>query len=106
MHLSPRVTLVGATPGEVAVWPEDELPAWTPVWAIVKEGRRQATAIFCGSKEQARRPYTSTKPRQDKALLRQWKTALWHARKRTTPPQLRELRDRWYEYVKVAKNVR
>ncbi len=108
LHLSAHVTLIGPVPGEIAVWPDDHLPAWMPVWAIVKDGRKQLKAVFCGSPEQARRPYRQTRPKQDKdkALVRQWRTALWHARKRTSPPQLRELRTRWYEYVEVAKSVR
>ena len=106
LHLSARITLIGATPGEIAVWPDDELPDWVPVWALVKDSRRQLRAVFCGSPEQARLPYKETRPKPERALVRHWKTALWHARKRTSPPPLRELRKRWQEYVQAAKNVR
>ena len=106
LHLSPHISLIGATPGQIAVWPEDGIPEWRAVWAIVKTGRKQARAIFCGTEEQAARPYTRVSPKKDKALVRRWKNAVWHNRKRILPPELGALRDRWREYMEVAKDVR
>lgn len=105
LHLSTHVTLVGATPGQIAVWPEEDLPDWWPVWAIVKAGRKQVKAVFCGTEEQATRPYTKTRPNGDRALVKRWKDVVWHDRKRIVPPELRILHKRWCEYMEVAKDV-
>ncbi|MXX11578.1 MAG: hypothetical protein F4201_05695 [Nitrospira sp. SB0677_bin_15] len=105
LHLSTHVTLVGATPGQIAVWPEEDLPDWLPVWAIVKTGRKQGKAVFCGTEEQAGRPYTKRRPQGERALVKRWKDVVWHNRKRIVPPELIILRKRWHEYMEAAKDV-
>ena len=106
LHLSPHVILIGATPGQIAAWPDEDLPTWDPVWAIVKVGRRKLEAVFCGTEVQASRPYSKPVPVKEKALVRRWKEAIWHHRKRIHPPQLGALEERWQEYMEVARHVR
>ena len=105
LNFSSHIRLIGERPGQIAVWSEDGMPEWRPVWAIVKTGPKQARVIFCGTEEQAARAYTGKGPKKDKSLVRRWKKAVWHNRKRILPPELGALRDRWREYMEVAKRV-
>lgn len=106
LHLSSHVTIIGAVPGQIAILPDEPVPEWKPVWAIIKTGRKQARAIFCGTEEEARTPYTAPEPLENKALVHHWKEAVWHRRRRIIQPTLRSLKDRWNEYMEAGKRVR
>ena len=99
-------TLIGAIPGQISVFPDEDLPDWQPVWAIVKSGRKQLKLVFCGTEDQAGKPYDSTKPIRTKVLVKRWKKSIWHDRKRITPPKLKVLQARWNEYLEIARNVK
>jgi hypothetical protein len=105
LQLGGRLTLIGERPGQIVTGEGDELP-WPPAWVIRRTGRKRAEAVFCGTKEQAVRPYSMLAPLSNRALVRQWKEVLWYRRKQIDPPSLGILRDRWREYVEVARNVR
>lgn len=106
-HLSSRIIFVGPNPGEIVDWPHEELPTtWTPVWAIVKLGKKKWEAYFCGSSGQGINKYKSGNLSPERALRKRWREALWVNRRITEPPALQLLKKRWDEYLKAAKNVK
>lgn len=105
-HLSDRIIFLGGRPGEVADWPSESVPSsWQPVWAVVKRGRKRWDVYFCGKPEHLRRGCSCPEPVGGRSCIRRWKEALWIRRKRTVPPQIRDVRLIWEDYVRVARNV-
>lgn len=99
-----RIFFVGKEPGQVAIWPQEELPAdWLPVWAISK-GRRRGQAMFCGTNLVESEPTLSTCG--DRRKLREWKEILWHDRKKILPPTGDRLKALWTKFQKGAERVK
>ena len=103
--LSNKITFVGASPGQIAEWPHEEVPQnWMPVWALSKLKRGIFVANFCAYEQPVDQcaPGTSL---SDKRLVKRWKKALWYDREKIIPPDFRKVKDMWEKYVSVAKNV-
>jgi hypothetical protein len=94
-----RVYFVGPLPGQVAVWPEESLPDWQPVWAV--PFRRRGRALFCGQSLDASKP--GSRRSGDPDRIRLWQTVLWHWRKRITPPEERATKALWREFNEAAR---
>ena len=99
-----RGFLVGQRPGEIVEWPSESFPEnWIPAWAINKQGRKHWEVLFVreilgiGPRLE---PITAT-PRKK----REWKYAVWHLRKRITPPVLPTERALWRHLQEVARDV-
>ena len=105
-HLGERIIFLGEKPGQVANWPQEAIASdWEPVWAVVYRSRKQWEAFFCGTSEQLKIAYSTHKPIDDKTCVKRWKEVLWIRRKITVPPEIKDVRKVWNEYMRVAKNV-
>lgn len=99
-----RVYFVGRVPGEIACWPRDPIPEWSPVWAI-PFGKRRGRALFCGTSLSDSAP----QPRRHNASARRsksWVAMLGRRRHRITPPQNPGLKLLWGRYREVARALR
>lgn len=105
-HLGDKIVFLGEKPGQVADWPHETIPSsWCPVWAIACRNRKQWDVFFCGNSEQLKTAYSPDKPVGDRSCVKRWKEALWVRRKITNPPEIRDVRRVWDEYVRAARNV-
>ena len=105
-HLGDKIVFLGEKPGQVADWPREAVPSsWSPVWAIACRSRKQWDVFFCGTSEQLKTGYSPDKPVGDRSCVKRWKEALWVRRKITVPPEIRDVRRIWDEYVRAARNV-
>lgn len=97
-----RILFVGKEPGQVSIWPLEQLPTdWMPVWAISKGRRSQV--MFCGSSLAESEPTRSKC--KDRKKLREWKEILWYDRKKIYPPTQPNLRTLWKKFQKEAERV-
>ena len=96
--------LIGRCPGQIATWPREAFPTdWTPAWAIKKQGRK-LTAMFTGEllgTTQLENPSFTPTRRE----VQDWKKAIWHQRKRITPPRDQHQRTLWLLLQESARNV-
>ncbi len=105
-YMSRRIVFLGSRPGEIANWPEDELPQnWQAVWASVKSGRDRWTVYFCGQAEHAEDIPVPGNAVDDHRDVKRWKEAIWTRRKKTKVPQLRQIKAGWAKYMEAAKSV-
>jgi len=105
-HLGDKIVFLGEKPGQVADWPHEAVPSsWHPVWALVCRSRKQWDVFFCGTPDQVKIGYSFDKPVDDRSCVKRWKEALWVRRKITVPPEIRDIRRIWEEYVRAARNV-
>ena len=101
---SAKCFLVGPVPGQVAEWPQGDLPAtWRPVWAIKMLKRRKGHAIFLRESldDASPGPGVAGTPRE----VRMWKELIWFWRRRISPPALPTLHALWEQFREVARNV-
>ena len=101
---STKCFLVGPVPGQVAEWPQGDLPAtWRPVWAINMLKRRKGQAIFLRESLDGAYPGPGVAgtPRE----VRRWKKLIWYWRNRIRPPALPALHELWEQFREVARNV-
>lgn len=105
-HLGDRIIFLGEKPGQIVDWPHEAIPSsWDPVWAVVFQNRKQWDVFFCGKGEQIKEKYVPIKPVNERSCVKRWKEALWVKRKITNPPEIKDVRKIWEEYLKVARNV-
>jgi len=105
-HIGDKIIFLGEKPGQVADWPHEALPSdWSPVWAVTCRSRKQWDVFFCGTSEQLKTGYSADKPVGDRSSVKRWKEVLWVRRKITVPPEIRDVRRIWDEYVRAARNV-
>ena len=105
-YLSRRIMFLGSRPGEVADWPDEDLPAeWQPVWAVAKSGKDNWTAHFCGHLGGAEIAPDPKHALSDHQAVKRWKGTIWVRRKKTKYPALPKVRDIWKKYMEVAKRV-
>lgn len=107
-YLSKRIIFIGARPGQIVDWPEENLPSdWNPVWAISKfprSGKEKWKVHFCGHWNQDRKNanfYPGT-PLAEHRHVKRWKEAIWVKRNRIEEPNLKVLRQLWVKYKEVA----
>jgi len=100
-----KVILLGATPGQVTVWPDEELPEdWQSVWAVPKDGR----ACYCwpGSSPPAPQPVPDLNrpggPLYPRSSINKWEEVLYYWRKRIQPPERHT--DLWKQYRQHAQD--
>jgi len=83
-YLSHRIVFLGSRPGEIADWPDEDLPeGWQPVWAVDKSEIDKWPVHFCGQPEDA-----GTIPNPNHAIsnlraVKRWKEVIWVKRKKT-----------------------
>lgn len=105
-HLGDKIVFLGEKPGEVTDWPHEAVPSsWHPVWAIACRSRKDWDVFFCGTTDQRKIGYFPAKPVGDRSRVKHWKEVLWVRRKITIPPEIRDVRRIWKEYVRAARNV-
>lgn len=105
-HLGDKIVFLGERPGEVADWPREPVPSsWHPVWAIAGRSRKRWDVFFCGTPEQLKSGYSLAESVGDRSCIKRWKEALWVRRKITVPPEIKDVRRIWEEYVGAARNV-
>ena len=105
-HVGNKIVFLGEKPGQVVDWPHEGVPSsWNPVWAIACRSRKQWDVFFCGTTEQLETGYSPDKPVGDRSCVKRWKEALWVRRKITVPPEIKNVRRVWEEYVRAARNV-
>jgi len=106
-YLSRRIVFLGSRPGEIADWPDEDLPEeWQPVWAVAKSsGKDNWTAHFCGHPGGAEVAPDPNHALSDRQAVKRWKEAIWVRRKKTKYPTLPKVRDIWKNYMGVAKRV-
>lgn len=92
--------LVGAQPGQVAAYQPGVLPAWEPVWAVVRQ-RKAAAARFVG--RSLLPPDLSNRGNQ--RSVRVWRSVLWYQRKRISPPAFGPARALWLAYQDAARHA-
>lgn len=103
-YLSHSIVFIGPKPGQIARWPEEQLPSdWVPVWALAKSGRARWDVHFCGRRGCLQVPLSP--PTLEKKKKKAWKEAIWVNRIRNRPPEVRDLKQLWSQYVEVARNV-
>ena len=99
-----RGFLVGQHPGEIVEWPSEPFPEnWIPSWAINKQRRKHWQVLFVRRilGVDPRLEPTPASPRKK----RNWKHAVWHLRKRITPPVLPTERALWRALQEAARDV-
>jgi hypothetical protein len=94
-----RVFLIGRSPGQISVHPNDV--EWAPVWAVALS--RRGEAVYCGANLECDHP--AGEAVGDRDSRREWREVLWQRRKQITPPRHRVLRALWLEYVEAARNA-
>ncbi|NIA11706.1 MAG: hypothetical protein GWP10_18785 [Nitrospiraceae bacterium] len=105
-YLSRRITFLGSRPGEIADWPNEDLPEkWQPVWAVANSGKDKWATHFCGHSGGAEIAPDPNHALSDHRAVKRWKEAIWVRRKKTEYPVLPEVRDIWKNYMEVAKRV-
>jgi hypothetical protein len=105
-YLSRRITFLGSRPGEIADWPDEDLPAgWQSVWAVANSGNDNWTVHFCGHPGGAEVAPDPNHALSDHRAVKRWREAIWVRRKKTKYPALPKVRDIWKNYVGVAKRV-
>jgi hypothetical protein len=101
LHRWRRFFLVGARPGELAKWPQEELPAtWQPVWLVPME--REGHAIYVGGPISEAQP---GRPVEDRRHIKLWKELIWYRRNRITPPPERPFAKLWKTYQEAARRA-
>jgi hypothetical protein len=100
LELGQTAVLVGAQPGQVAMYQPGVLPGWEPVWAVVRH-RKIAVARFIG--RMLSPPDLSQRGSQ--RSVRRWRSVLWHQRKRISPPAFKPARALWLAYQEAARRV-
>jgi hypothetical protein len=93
-----RIFLIGAKTGEIQVG-TDQLPSWSPVWAVAL-GRR-GDAVYVGSSADEEAPTiddSASREQRDN-----WRDVMWHRRRQIRPPQERRLKTLWDSYVEAAR---
>ena len=97
-----RIYIVGNTPGQILIWPQEPWPEWNPTWIIQFKTRKKAIAYFIGSAEQQN---LSNNKKQDfsKEKIKIWKKVLWTNRKRVQVKS--NLKKQWKVLIERAKNV-
>jgi len=110
-YLSKRIIFIGARPGQIADWPEEDLPSnWNPVWAISKfprSGKEKWKVHFCGhwNQDQIDTNFYPGTPLAEHRYVKRWIEAIWVKRNRIEEPNLKVLRQLWAKYKEVAKHV-
>lgn len=109
-YLSKRIVFLGRRPGEIADWPDEDLPeGWEPVWALAKKaksGSERWEVYFCGSEDNLTANYDPGKQIPSSKAVKQWSKAIWLKRKRIKVPDIKALRLLWTRYKEVAaRNV-
>jgi hypothetical protein len=105
-YLSRRIVFLGSRPGEIADWPDEDLPEeWQPVWAVAKSGKDNWTVHFCGHPGGAEIAPDPNHALSDRQAVKRWKEAIWVRRKKTEYPVLPKIRAIWTKYREVAKRV-
>jgi hypothetical protein len=105
-YLSRRIVFLGSRPGEIADWPDEDLPEeWQPVWAVAKSGKDNWTVHFCGYPGGAEIAPDPNHALSDRQAVKRWKEAIWVRRKKTEYPVLPKIRAIWTKYREVAKRV-
>ncbi|MFA6371069.1 MAG: hypothetical protein WCW68_00440 [Methanothrix sp.] len=105
-YLSRRIVFLGRLPGEIADWPDEDLPeGWEPVWALAKKaksGSERWEVHFCGSEGKLGANYEPGKQNPNSRAVKQWSKAIWLKRKRIKEPDIKALRVLWAKYKEVA----
>ena len=105
-YLSRRIVFLGSRPGEIADWPDEDLPeAWQPIWAVANLGKDKWTVHFCGHLGGAEIAPDPNHALSEHQAIKRWKEAIWVRRKKTKYPSLPKVRDIWKNYMGVAKHV-
>lgn len=105
-HLSDRIILIGKSPDQVIDWPNEIYSAqWDPVWALIRTGRKNWEAQYCGNSLHDAKICIQELANYKKQSTKKWKEALFYNRKKTKEPELEVLATLWHEYVEVARDV-
>jgi len=110
-YLSKRIIFIGARPGQIADWPEENLPSdWNPVWAISKfprSGKEKWKVHFCGhwNQDQIDTNFYPGTPLAEHRYVKRWIEAIWVKRNRIEEPNLKVLRQLWAKYKEVARHA-
>jgi hypothetical protein len=108
-HLSKRIIFLGSRPGQIADWPEDNLPSsWNPVWAIAKvprAGSEKWKVHFCGQFDQAIADLAPSTPLEDYRFIKKWRQTIKTSRTRIKEPDLKVPKKLWAKYKEAATNV-
>lgn len=110
-YLSKRIIFIGSRPGQIADWPEENLPSeWSPVWAISKlprSGKEKWKAHFCGYWDTDKKSidFSPGLPILQHQGVKRWKEAIWIKRNRIEEPNLKVLRQLWEGYKEAAGHV-
>ena len=97
-----RIYIVGNTPGQIIIWPQESWPEWNPVGMLQLKTRKKAIAYFIESAEEQSLS-TNTKQDFSKEKIKIWKKFLWTNRKRIqVKPNLKK---QWKILTEKAKNV-
>ena len=105
-YLSHRIVFLGSRPGEIADWPDEDLPEeWQPVWAVAKSGKDNWTVHFCRHPGGAEIDPDPNHALSNHQAVKRWKEAIWIRRKKTEYPVLPKIRAIWTKYREVARRV-
>ena len=94
--------IVGNTPGQIIVWPQESWPEWNPVWMLKFKTWKKAIAHFIGSAELQNLP-TNKKQDFSKEKIKMWKKVLWTNRKRVQVKS--NSKKQWKILTERAENV-
>jgi len=95
-----KVYLLGNTPGQVNLWPNESWPEWNPVWRIQFKKWKKATADLIVKIEQADLSDNETQ-HFSKEKTNLWKKISWHNRKRIQSKSKKQ----WKAWTERAKYV-
>ncbi len=98
-----RIYFLGNIPGQIVEWPLDGIPAWTPVWAVEKTGRKEWKVICCG--RALPDSAGGANGDIDCRKVKKWKELVWVKRKITKQPEISCICKKWKEFVEAAKHV-
>lgn len=95
-----RIYIVGNTPGEIIIWPQESWPEWKPVWMLQFKTWKKATAYLIGEPEKQNLS-ANKKQAFSKEKIKMWKKVSWNNRKRIKSNSKKQ----WKIWTERAKNV-
>ncbi|SDO58435.1 hypothetical protein SAMN04487897_11751 [Paenibacillus sp. yr247] len=106
IHLSNEIIFIGKGIGQICYWlrSSQKKIAWSPVWAIAKEGRKKWKLYFCGIESlQRSKPGNVTGNSKE---VEQWKAAIRGMTKIIEKPsfEFEAFNKLWDDYLEVSKN--
>jgi len=104
LHLGPKIIFIGPTVDKISDWPNERLPNWKPVWAIVFNKSEQGVIYFCGDFSLENYPKQKLLNLSDLKSAMEWQQIVLPRSGKYISPKLQVLQKLWSAYERVANN--